>query len=302
MLDSWGVVIGRFQTPELHLGHRDLFQTVADLHDNILVIVGNRPAALNANNPLPFLVRRQMILNHYPKAIVVPQTDMMEDQSWEKAIDTLIRSVIGMAPACLYTGRDSGIKGHYNGAYPVVELQLPHPELSASEVRQSIRPINEYSFRAGMVYAAQLAAPRLDMAVDMAVFNPEGQLLVGRKPNQNKMRLPGGMFDPGKDLNFRTAASREVAEETGILVHVATWEYAGDYNVDDWRVRADDGHYYHTMFFTATLPWHAFPKADDDLEWAGWVDPATLTPDNLVGEHVILVQALYAIGAIDGTQ
>lgn len=290
---GWGVVIGRFQTPYLHQGHLALLEAVAQKHADVIVLLGVRPAAANSNNPLSFVTRKIMVEDQYPDSVVLPVTDTREDRAWSRSVDAIVRTVVGAGPATLYSGRD-GFADHYTGTFETVQLTLPREDVSATALRDHVAAQHDHpAFRAGVIHAVQNAGPRLDMAVDMAVLNPDGDsVIMGKKSGESLWRFPGGMFEAAIDDTFETCASREMHEETGIIVERATWEYVASLNVDDWRCRDTDQHHYHTIFYTALLPWSGQILAGDDLVKAGLL-ALTVDPEkSIVSEHRPLWAAL----------
>lgn len=148
-------------------------------------------------------------------------------------------------------------------------------------------------FRVGIIHGVTREGTKVENAVDMAVLNPDrSKIILGRKPGEDLLRFPGGMFDAGDDPHFEATASREIREETGVTVAHAEWKYICNRNVDDWRCRDSDEHFYHTTFFMAVLPWAAQTKADDDLEDADWHEISDIMPSMLVEEHRHLWDAL----------
>ena len=269
MSKSWGIVIGRFQVPRLHAGHLELINRVAG-ENNLMFLVGVHPDKPNIQNPLSFLARRQLLQEEYQDALILPITDMREDKKWSENVDRVIRSAIGLAPAKIFVGRDSRVPKCYSGSYTVVELPGSQPHISSTKIRESISVTGNEFFREGIIYAVNQAVPVLSLAVDMAVLNPDGEVLLARKPEESKWRFPGGMVDPGVDLSFQMAAGREFHEETGIIVQRSTWKYVGDFQVDDWRGSPEARHFHHTVLFTSQLPWHGNPVANDDVTEVDW--------------------------------
>jgi len=51
-----GVIVGRFQVPELHKGHRDLIDAALSTCSKVIVFVGRHrnPLILTQNNPLDY--------------------------------------------------------------------------------------------------------------------------------------------------------------------------------------------------------------------------------------------------------
>ena len=73
-----GVVIGRFQVPELHDGHRHII-TQASKHQRALVFVGIHPNLLTRDHPLDYPFREAMIKSEFPNVMVAPLSDQPTD-------------------------------------------------------------------------------------------------------------------------------------------------------------------------------------------------------------------------------
>ena len=56
-----GVIIGRFQTPELHSEHIKLIQYVLDRHEKVLLFLGVSLTLGNKKHPMDFITRKYMI-------------------------------------------------------------------------------------------------------------------------------------------------------------------------------------------------------------------------------------------------
>ena len=56
-----GVIIGRFQTPELHSEHIKLIQYVLDRHEKVILFLGVSPTLANKKHPMDFITRKYMI-------------------------------------------------------------------------------------------------------------------------------------------------------------------------------------------------------------------------------------------------
>ena len=104
---SLGVIVGRFQTPFLHEAHADLIRTVAARHPKILVVLGVGPALVTRRNPLPFEARKQMLLEAFPEATVLPLKDGPSDAAWGRRLDELIADTFPTDDVVLYFFRDS---------------------------------------------------------------------------------------------------------------------------------------------------------------------------------------------------
>jgi len=251
MKPSIGVIVGRFQVPTLHPGHIDLFNEVLKRHDNLVIVLGLSPVRATRANPLDFNSRKQMLEDHFRYIGELNRisfkyvNDEAEDGAWSKNLDKVISGEIerlGNIPkkdVVLYGSRDSFIP-HYCGQFStkILEPRTVRQDVSGTALRESISKNTQASadFRAGVVWAAYHRFPTTFPTVDVAVFTDPGQLLVGRKLNESKWRLPGGFADPNSP-SFEHDAIREVREETGLILEKV--EYIGSYQIDDWRYRSE---------------------------------------------------------------
>jgi bifunctional NMN adenylyltransferase/nudix hydrolase len=234
-----GVIIGRFQVPDLHEGHRELIQGVKDKHPTTVVLLGMAPLPNTINNPLGFEARQQMITALFPNVTVLPVLDHSNDGVWSQNVDAMIRTVVGpQQTAVLYGSRDSFIQ-YYSGIYSTIELE-PEFKVSGTEIREKVQNecINTRDFRAGLIAASTMRFPTAYQAVDVAIFN-EGfsHILLGRKPGQEKFQLLGGFSDPELSESLEDDAEREALEESGLEVTVV--DYLCSQRIDDWRYRKE---------------------------------------------------------------
>jgi len=286
-----GVIVGRFQVPELHDAHKDLIQTVCDRHDKVIIFLGLSPLMNTLNNPLDFESRKQMILDQFPKVNVLYVKDQSSDEVWSAKLDEQVSDLVSPAQSVvLYGSRDSFIV-HYMGRYPVLELEQ-ETFISGSEIRKDIaRKSAKRSpeWRAGVIWASQSRYPTCFVAVDIAILSEDGKkILLGRKPNEKKFRFIGGFVDPTKGTSLEQNARREVMEETG--VELAPLEYVSSQIVDDWRYRAEVDKIM-SVLFKGTYMFGA-PKPDDDIAELRWFDLDGLKPSDLVPTHHPLLEAI----------
>lgn len=270
-LTDVGVLVGRFQVPELHHAHKELLDKIAAWHKKFLVVLGCSPTLVSRHNPLDFQSRKLMINSHYPDLPVVPLMDHPDDHEWSKELDRRIREVFPVGTVTLYGGRDSFIP-YYSGQFPCREVE-PSAYVAASgtierhnaslEVRSSV------DWRAGVVYAAYNRYPQVFPTVDVAVVrkteNGDREILLARKPGEKRYRLIGGFVSP-TDIDMQSAARREVLEETH--VEISALEYIGSYLVDDWRYRHEIDKIM-TAVFLAHYMFGAI-QPDDDIEELKW--------------------------------
>jgi bifunctional NMN adenylyltransferase/nudix hydrolase len=293
-----GVIVGRFQVPELHDAHKLLIQTVCDRHDKVVVFLGLSQLMVTRENPLDFESRKQMILDEFPDVIVLYAKDNRSDEVWSGKLDEMISDVVTPAQSVvLYGGRDSFID-RYHGRYPTAELEQD-VFISGKEIRKNIARKSTKGtpdWRAGVVWAAHSGYPTCYPTVDIAVFNEdESEILLARKPGEKGLRLIGGFADP-RSPSYEADARREVQEEAGISI--TDPEYVGSFTIDDWRYRGEVDSI-KTLLFKARLQFGT-PTPDDDIDELHWVSVKTLrdTRDlgqinpTIVPEHIPLIERL----------
>ncbi len=285
-----GVVIGRFQVPELHDGHHHLIRYARDRHERLLIMVGSRKGFPTPRSPLSFVMRRAMLLADYPNAVVVEVHDHPSDREWSTRVDGLIAALYPGMSATLYGSRDSFIP-FYSGKCRTAEVPMI-PCNSGSDLRNQIKDelIHTPDFRRGIIHthAAREGIPY--PAVDIAIIHRErGSVLLGQKPTDgDAYRFLGGFYDPLLDTSLESAARREAYEETGGL-EADDFRYVGSRKVDDWRYR-DSPDCIVTTLFCADYIFGA-PRASDDITELGWFN-LSLIPQVLVPEHKPLGEML----------
>lgn len=277
-----GVIVGRFQVPEFHAGHKHLLDQVYTNHKAMLVFLGTS-AVQDISDPLDFSLRQQMIKDLYPDATVLMAMDYPSDAGWSNALDNLIEFTFPNRTVCLYGGRDSFI-AHYVGRHATSEVEQFFHSPSGSELRNNIDSKHANAdFRRGMIYALRYSYPSVMPTVDIALINLENQVLMGRKNNLSGLIFPGGFVSP-KDESFEHAATRELLEETGMcLVNgVKSLRYITSMPIDDWRYKNRRDKIF-TTFYRAEY-FSGVPKAGDDLHQVEWL---TARGENIkhVAEH-----------------
>ena len=118
-----GVVVGRFQTPYLHEGHRELIEHARNRCDNLLVLIGVSDAVGTDREPMDFETRKGLFLTN---DIVLPLKDMPSDIDWSNQIDSIIES-LGFEKAIIFGGRDNSISGYYSGKYHIFRISQEKP-------------------------------------------------------------------------------------------------------------------------------------------------------------------------------
>lgn len=277
-----GVIIGRFQVPDLHEAHIDLIQSVLDRHPKVIIFLGLSPCKTTYNNPLDFESRKQMILQRFPDINVLYIKDEASDEVWSRKLDTQIEDLLGAnQTVLLYGSRDSFIS-HYHGNNKVVELESDRV-VSGTELRReaSNRVKASPDFRHGVIWGVNNQYPSCMACVDIAIVDTSAlRVLLARKPNEKLYRFVGGFSSPNS-VSYEADAKREACEETSL--EVGEPEYIGSTLIDEWRYR-NERNKIKTSFFVAKYIFGS-PKAQDDISEVRWFDLKTLSETDIVVEH-----------------
>lgn len=286
-----GVVIGRFQTDELHPGHIALIDA-ADKHHRLVVFIGVSPYLVTPADPLDFAAREQMIKERYPHAVVISQPDRpFSDAVWSSEIDEGLRRVFPLDKPTLYFGRGSS-RAFYLGRHTTTEIDEVH-HVSATNIRESVGKsvLNNAGWRAGVIYAAHNMWPRAVPAVDVAIYRKgekenDPLVLVGRRDNEGGVyRFPGGHVDI-RDSSYEAAVLREAGEETGGNLELATPEYIGSF-----RAKSGSNWTMFTSFYSVAV---LFGDAvgSDDLDHVHWFPLSQLENLRWADAHGEMAQRL----------
>ena len=292
-----GVVVGRFQVPELHSAHRAFITEVESRHSQIIIFVGVHPFPSAKDNPLDFPTRAAMLRSAFPNAMIMPIHDHSSDEVWSSSLDSLIKGAVPFGRAILYGGRDSFV-GHYEGVHPTCEL---HPETahSGTDERDAVRrsTLTTANERRGAIYACANRYPEVKPTVDIALVKEEEKggtpvfsVLLGRKGGESGYRFPGGFVEP-KHKCLEEAVLQELREETGIWEEKNSLWYAGSFQVDDWRTTQTESIL--TSFFFCHYTQGA-AVAGDDLAEVKWVNVNDLHSYKKVKTHVPLFEMFDA--------
>lgn len=273
---SVGVVIGRFQIPELHDGHLELLKYVGDQHEKFLILVGYNTVRFNTANPFPVEMRVAMLKSLYPNAEVLPLLDSpIHPEHWSTVVDTLVSGVEQGAGAVLYGSRDSFITD-YSGRYETREI-LAFATHSATEIRNELgrELINDPMFRRGWLSAIHQQYTVTDPTVDAAIYTADFEkVLLGRRGAGSPLRFFGGFVDPTDD-SYEVAVVRERTEEA-LGIKVKRPMYIGSKRIIDPRYRNTDYGIVTTFFGMEYIS--GDPEAGDDMGLTEW---APLVPELL---------------------
>lgn len=269
---SVGIIVARFQVPELTAGHRYLVEQTKKNHDEVCIVLGSTDAELIAHSPLSANVRRMMIQNAFAGVLVAELKDTPSDIAWSTNLDELISDIYPDREAVLYGSRGSFIP-HYHGKFPTQEVKhifLESGTAARYAAGQVIR--DSADFRAGIIYAAINRRPLTHPTVDLAILNRAiRKVLLGRKNSDGgKWRFIGGFFDPTKDRTKKSAANREGHEEAGKDLSLDNFQLIDSVPIDDPRYRGT-GDIIMTDFFMADYLFGPV-EAGDDLDEVAWFD------------------------------
>lgn len=284
-----GVIVGRFQVPDLHPGHLELLKWVQDKHSKVIVLLGCTDIGWSANNPLDFEARSRMIQAALPQAIVLPLYDTVSNDVWSASLDLKIQEcMVPTQTAVLYGSRDSFIP-YYTGRYATQELVATQPIWSGTQLRDGIRvqQTPNRDFRAGVIWRALNEYPRVVMCVDIACFDDHYEhVTVITKKGSYLYQFPGGFCEPGG--TFLSDARRECHEE--VLKGESTdYSLLGLFNIDDSRFRGEP-HKMRTAFYTAKKMYGTWRAGDDADTTHQYKMP--LDREDFIPEHHQLVEQL----------
>ena len=284
-----GVIVARFQVPELHLGHRALLDHVVERHESVIVFLGCCEARLTKRDPLDFETRRVMVQAAYPNVRILPVYDNPSNEVWSNVLDALIEGEHPDTPATLYGSHGSFITA-YSGKHETNRIPFAKSK-SGTEVRDTLVPHLHTSpdFRAGMIHASKHRFNTAFQVVDVAIIKAEtGEVLLGRKEEDGEgLRFLGGFVDT-TDESLERAAKREVIEEAS-HIEVGNIRYTGSTWVDDWRYRGREDSIM-TAFFMGQYLWGA-ARPSDDIDELEWVHHSEV-PARLIEAHQPLGELL----------
>lgn len=268
-----GVVVGRFQVPELHAGHRWVLDYAAT-HSDLVVVVLGIPAVVSPHDPLGLGDRLAAIGDHFKSRrwVLLPLQDVPgDDAAWSRTLDSLLYHSFPGGEFMLYGGRDCCLE-HYTGRNPKQQIEnnnLTPDGLSGTIERQrAAGGESTLDYRRGVIAATnRLWTP--PFCVDIAAVYRD-QVAMIRKAGETRWRFPGGHVDLS-DTSLESAALRELAEETG-LKWFGQPKYITSQRVLDSRWKGTGGRPLTTLFridFAKPLPMPLL-KAGDDAVVAEW--------------------------------
>lgn len=294
-----GGIVGRFQVPELHAGHKAIMQEVASKNDEMFVIIGESPLPTTANNPLPVQSRIYMVKDYLNSLDVCDfrvgsLNDHPDDSVWSQNLDDAILDTLSITyeEVTLYHSRDSFAQ-YYSGIFPTEHVEVVDIT-SGTEERAKIKELLPHTedFRKGVIWANQHRFPTVYSCVDIVAFDLEGQnICLITKEGLGKLQFPGGFTEPDS-FSDEEDAVRELKEETG-LVNPTALDYAGSLNIDDWRY-ASEIDVIRTHVFICNVG--GSPIAGDDAATANWYKWKDLGREDFESCHQPIYDLLKDLG------
>jgi bifunctional NMN adenylyltransferase/nudix hydrolase len=288
-----GVVIGRFQVPQFHKGHRALLDMVSARHQRVLVLLGSPAWRGGKKDPLDYATRVQMFATEYPQFITAAITDCQTDEAWSVKVDEKIKEIFPLARITLYGGSNDSFIKQYSGHHICIRVyEITKDSGTILRENSAALPSPSEFFRTGVIYGILNNPGRMAPCVDGAVLrrksfasNPEVILI--QKPGEKLWRFPGGKLEPSDD-SLEAAVNREVREETGLEVGQPVYVASG--NLPDWRA-VGAGITIHSSLFALPYIFGA-PVGGDDAALAQWFDLYTLKTDHMEKCHKVLLMKL----------
>jgi bifunctional NMN adenylyltransferase/nudix hydrolase len=281
-----GIIIGRFQVFELNEIHEKLIASVQTRHERVYIFLGSNPAP-SLYNPIDLELRMLMLNDRFGDDIRVEEMpDLPDDRIWSQELDRRILELRPEGDVTLYGTKEDFVE-RYSGRYPTEVLEAKEEDFPQNPHMDALENLRD--FRAGIIYANMRRFPTVYPTVDIAVLRNEGHdLLLARKANETKYRLPGGFTDPS-DESYEDAALRELGEECGELT-IDELTYLGSCRIDDWRYRGSwDSIMTHLYACVLT---EGEPEPNDDIAELRWFDVQKIKNDLFVREHQPLWEML----------
>lgn len=233
-----GVLIGRFQVPEPHEGHRFLINRILEQCDYLFILVGSANRARSIKNPFSYNERALSIsksikVEDRNRVLLAPINDYLySDPQWMTDVAATIKQLVDTVGE-LRTGPEPQVTlyGHFkegNGYlkwFPQFNFQNieSEVEISGTEIRNSHRHLLPTIVQAeyeqydddAKLFANYPYQDCLQSNCGDAIVECLGHVLLIQRPN-GVWALPGG--HKTKFETFLDCAIRELYEETNIRV------------------------------------------------------------------------------------
>jgi len=252
-----GVIVGRFQVPQLTSGHKKLIDHVLENNDEIVIFIGQCTARLDLRDPLPGDVVYSMITSYLElklnkkgelvRYIVESLPDQSTNDYWIKMLDERIFDITSEhEDVTLYGGRDSFLNVYSpTGKYKTQFFDSDDTSEGTRvrkffqedyhDIKNELSKMNSYeSFQAGIIHASSLLFPTSFQCVDVVAWTHSNKIVLIRKKGSPVWQLPGGFVDV-TDETLEDAAVRELKEETGLIAIDPI--YVLSHRINDFRYR-----------------------------------------------------------------
>ena len=274
-----GVIVGRFQTPELYSGHKAIIEYALKAYEKVYLILGVQATRATKRNPLDFEARKRMMEEAYPSKFeqILYIQDKNSNVKWSDYLDSLIEYTIPKNETPTLIGTKNGLLSKYTGKFQVEVRESLEIFNSSSE-----KIVKDLQYRKGVVAACSSRYPTVYPTVDCAIFEDESfqVLWLARKKDEDLFRFVGGFADP-EDDGFEASALREAKEETGMDCEIVDW--IGSCKIDDWRYREEEDKIITNLFALKRV----FGKvlAQDDIFQLKAVSIDLFSEENIQPEH-----------------
>ena len=286
-----GVIVARFQVPQLTEGHKDLIQQVVDGSYKTIIVLGLSPVKCTFRNPLDFESRKQMIMDEFPDVTVLYIKDTYSDVNWSNCLDGMIKDITNPNQnVYLYGSRDSFIK-YYSGRFKCIDVEQK-VFVSGTDVRKLVSKQVKASpnFRKGVIWATANKYKQCLPTVDACIWKIENNIvkvLLGKRSSEPLYRFPGGFVPAGE--TYEDTVIREVKEETNL--EVSKPEYIKSFVIDDWRYQGEMDKITSSLFMVAYQD--GIPEPGDDMDGElRWFVLDDAIMNNVIDEHKPLMKSI----------
>jgi len=231
-----GVLIGRFQVPEMHEGHRYIVKRMQEQCDQVLVLFGSANRTRSVKNPFTYRERVTAGKNLFPNVIMAPLNDYLyNDSQWMADVAATIEIIRTKVSYNFQKPVEVVLYGHHKDGndylnwFPQYEYVNINSDIdiSGTEVRNSFAHLLPDNVQADMRYFAKERETfkdypyhdSLNICCGDAVVECLGHiLLIKRKftPGAGNWALPGGHKNTNE--TFLQCALRELKEETNLRI------------------------------------------------------------------------------------
>lgn len=272
-----GVIVARFQVPDLHPGHLHLVRSAQEQCDELMIVLGDHGGLRTDRDPLTFQERRLMVEERFPDMNI--EIERLRDHPfshnrWSNWLDELVGSKYGESRQVTMIGsRESFLDAYKESGKYAVQYIEPVSDVSGTDLRKSIMHSANMTAREAIIHHEQTRPAVAYSAADIAIVNDLSQRVVGisKRWFDGLYSLPGGFVDAEKDENDEDAARRERSEELPDIVTSDDYTQLGKrIRIDDPRYRKSKDKIYSSLFVTKHRDGALTPG--DDAKGARWFE------------------------------